>query len=85
MALIWIFQTGEPIQTDGNELRGMRAINLSEFARASGHEVVLWTSDFSHQKKEHRYKEDKEIILENGITIHGPTRAIRKIRCWSIT
>ena len=54
--LIWIFQTGEPLQIDGADARPMRAINLSNSLINSGHEVVLWSSDFYHQKKEHGFR-----------------------------
>ena len=67
--IVWIFQTGEPLQIDGNDSRPMRAINLSNFLVASGHEVVLWSSDFYHQKKEHRYKSNKRIKVSEKLEI----------------
>ena len=53
---IWILQTGEFLQTDGENVRPMRAINLSEYLLKRGHSVNLISSDFSHQMKLHRYK-----------------------------
>lgn len=53
---IWILQTGEFLQTDGENVRPMRAINLSEYFLKRGHSVKLLSSDFSHQMKLHRYK-----------------------------
>jgi glycosyltransferase involved in cell wall biosynthesis len=52
---LWIFQTGEPVHTDGPGTRPMRAMNLADSAIAAGHQVVLWTSDFYHQEKKHRF------------------------------
>jgi glycosyltransferase involved in cell wall biosynthesis len=52
---IWILQTGEPLQIDKNGLRPMRAINLSNELIKRGHEVTLWSSDFDHFSKSHRF------------------------------
>ena len=56
---VWIFQTGEPLHIDRDDPRPMRAMNLSDFLVNSGHKVVLWSSDFYHQKKEHRFSSNK--------------------------
>lgn len=50
----WIFQTGEPLHIDGNSPRPMRAMNLADELTAQGHKVVLWSSAFYHQEKNHR-------------------------------
>ncbi|RLA08706.1 MAG: hypothetical protein DRQ51_01755 [Gammaproteobacteria bacterium] len=52
---IWILQTGEPLHIDKNNPRPMRAMNLSNKLVEAGHSVVLWSSDFSHQGKFHRF------------------------------
>ena len=54
---IWLFQTGEPIHTDLQVERPMRAINLANALIEQGHSVVLWTAAFFHQKKTHRVAE----------------------------
>lgn len=54
--LVWIFQTGEPLHCDGENIRAMRAMNLADALVARGHQVTIWSSAFSHQKKEHRSK-----------------------------
>ena len=54
---IWIFQTGEPLHSDGSSLRPMRAMNLANILLDRGHEVVLWSSSFFHQEKRHRSDE----------------------------
>ena len=67
--LIWIFQTGEPLHLDGADVRPMRAINLSNALVAAGHDVVLWSSDFFHQKKCHRFSKTKVIQYSNSLEI----------------
>jgi glycosyltransferase involved in cell wall biosynthesis len=52
--LVWIFQTGEPLHIDGESARPMRAMNLANKLAALGHDVVIWSSSFNHQKKSHR-------------------------------
>ena len=54
---IWILQTGEPLHIDDGNPRPMRAMNLSNKLVEAGHNVVLWSSAFSHQSKKHRTKE----------------------------
>ena len=53
---VWIFQTGEFLPIDGDNIRPMRAINLSEYFIKNGHSVTLLSSDFSHQIKAPRTK-----------------------------
>jgi len=48
--LVWILQTGEPLNCDGNQLRPMRAINLSKALVAKGHKVEIISTRFFHQK-----------------------------------
>jgi len=67
--LIWILQTGEPLQSDGQDVRPMRAINLSNALVAAGHDVVLWSSDFYHQEKRHRFGENRSIHLSDSFEI----------------
>ena len=52
---IWIYQSGEPLHIDNESFRPMRAINLSNYLADKGHNVTLWSSDFFHQEKRHRY------------------------------
>ena len=66
--LVWIFQTGEPLPLDGNA-RAMRAINLSNALVASGHHVVLWSSDFYHQEKIHRFNDYKKVQISDLLEI----------------
>ena len=66
---VWILQTGEPLQIDSIGMRPMRAINLSNFLINKGHEVTLWSSDFDHFSKTHRYGNSKTIKISNAFTI----------------
>ena len=53
---VWILQTGEPLHIDDDDLRPMRAINLSNKLAELGHNVVIFSAAFYHQKKYHRTK-----------------------------
>ncbi len=52
--LVWILQTGEPLNCDGNQLRPMRAINLSKALVSRGHTVEIISTRFFHQEKRFR-------------------------------
>jgi len=66
---VWIFQTGEPLQIDSENLRPMRAINLSNILISRGHKVVIWSSDFNHFTKTHRFKCRKIIKYSENLEI----------------
>ena len=66
---VWILQTGEPLQIDNNGLRPMRAMNLSKALVDQGHQVTLWSSDFDHFTKQHRFGSEKTIKVSNQLTI----------------
>ena len=66
---VWIFQTGEPLQSDGGNLRSMRAMNLSNQLMADGHKVVLWSSNFFHQEKRHRGLGFQQIDFSKNLKI----------------
>jgi glycosyltransferase involved in cell wall biosynthesis len=66
---VWILQTGEPLQTDNNGARAMRAINLSNSLVNKGHEVTLWSANFDHFTKKHRYKGSKTINYQTNLQI----------------
>jgi len=53
---VWIFQTGEPLQSDSSNTRSMRSIALSNALLQQNHKVVVWSSAFYHQNKTHRVK-----------------------------
>ena len=66
---IWILQTGEPVHSDQDNSRPMRAMNLANKLVERGHRVVLWTSAFHHRDKRHRYKEHTEINISENLQI----------------
>jgi glycosyltransferase involved in cell wall biosynthesis len=67
--LIWIFQTGEPIHTDEGDIRPMRAMNLIDKLIEKGHEVVFFSSSFSHQEKKWRVNGSKAITVNENLKI----------------
>ena len=66
---IWILQTGEPLHIDKSGLRPMRAMNLSNALIEKGHDVVLWSSDFDHFSKKHRFGRAIEIEYSTRLKI----------------
>ena len=66
---IWILQTGEPLQIDSFGLRPMRAMNLSEALLKRGHDVTIWSSDFDHFSKSHRFGQTTTINPAENLTI----------------
>ena len=47
---VWTLQTGEPLHADSGSPR-MRAMNLANSLVEAGHEVTVFSSDFSHKEK----------------------------------
>lgn len=66
---VWILQTGEPLHIDKGSPRPMRAINLSNKLIERGHNVVIWSSAFSHQSKKHRVKEFTSYKVNSNLEI----------------
>ena len=64
---VWILQTGEPLQIDNSGLRPMRAINLSNILIEKKHNVVIWSTDFDHFLKKHRFGKNKKINFSNNL------------------
>jgi hypothetical protein len=66
---VWIFQSGEPLHIDKENARPMRAMNLANALAEKEHNVVIWSSSFYHQKKFHRTKLFKKIIVNKKLEI----------------
>lgn len=66
---VWILQTGEPLHCDGQNTRGMRAINLANSLTRRGHSVIIWSSDFYHQEKRKRYGRLTRIRIDEKLAI----------------
>lgn len=64
---VWILQTGEPLQIDESGLRPMRAINLSNILIENKHNVVVWSTDFDHFLKKHRFGKKKKIDFSKNL------------------
>jgi glycosyltransferase involved in cell wall biosynthesis len=76
---VWVFQTGEPLPVDEGNYRPMRAMNLSNQLVSSGHNVVLWSSDFFHQEKIHRYGKDEFVKVSDNLEVRLiPSRGYSK-------
>ena len=67
---IWIFQTGEPLHTDSDFPRPMRAMNLANALIDEGHQVVVWSSAFYHQKKTHRAKKFVSLVVSENLKVN---------------
>ena len=70
--LVWILQTGEPLNCDGNHLRPMRAINLSNALISKGHKVEVISTRFSHQEKRFRKNFKNNITGVNETLVDSP-------------
>ena len=66
---VWILQTGEPLQIDSNNYRPMRVINLSNTLIDHGHNVTIWSSNFDHFTKKHRFNVSKTINYSDQLQI----------------
>lgn len=66
---IWILQTGEPLHIDGEHVRPMRAMNLTNALVQAGHKVILWSSVFYHQEKRQRSMTQQKIRISNRLEI----------------
>jgi glycosyltransferase involved in cell wall biosynthesis len=66
---VWILQTGEPLHIDEGSLRPMRAMNLADALVERGHRVTIWSSDFDHFTKKHRFRKDEVITVHDNLEI----------------
>lgn len=64
---IWIIEIGEPLPVE-NDVRLLRYGLLSKELAMHGHEVVWWTSTFSHASKKHICTDDWNTIVD-GVTL----------------
>ena len=64
---IWILQTGEPLHVDSGSPRPMRAMNLANALIEAGHNVTLFSSDFSHGEKKHRFGHYKQVQVNEQL------------------
>jgi len=72
---IWLVTVGEPLPTDGANLRLHRVGTLARYCAARGHEVTWWTSTLDHMAKRQRAPHDQRVTTGTGIKIemlHAP-------------
>ena len=64
---VWILQTGEPLHIDSGSPRPMRAMNLADALVEAGHSVTLFSSDFSHAEKKHRFGQHTKLQINEQL------------------
>lgn len=60
---IWLITVGEPLPTDGNNVRLYRTGTLADLLSRQGHEVVWWSSAFDHMSKKQRFPRDSVVDI----------------------
>jgi len=65
----WIITVGEPLPTDGNDVRLYRSGILAYLMAKQGHEVTWWSSSFDHVARKHRVQEHSDISLNDKLTL----------------
>lgn len=68
---VWILQVGEPLPTDGPDVRLFRCGLLAQTLAEQGHQVRWWTSGFDHYKKCFRFASDEVIAYRPGYEIEA--------------
>lgn len=66
---VWLIQIGEPLPVDGPQVRLMRTGILAETLVAQGHQVVWWSSAFSHHAKSYRVRGEGVVHLHPRWTL----------------
>ena len=67
---IWLTTLGEPLPTDGPNVRLLRHGLLAEILLEQGHQVDWWTSAWDHQQKRWRTDRDESISVSPDYRIH---------------
>ena len=71
---VWLVTVGEPLPTDGEAPRLLRAGILFRMLAAAGHDVTWWTSAFDHQSKRFRTTLSEVLPVSGNqrlILLHG--------------
>lgn len=71
---VWLIKEGEPLFTDTNA-RIMRTGLLAEYLSSQGHEVIWFSSTYSHGQKKYQYKKRTTIQYQKLLTLelmHSP-------------
>ncbi len=67
---IWLTTIGEPLPTDGTNVRLLRHGLLAEILLEQGHQVDWWTSAWNHQRKCWRVDRDESISVNKNYRLH---------------
>lgn len=68
---VWIVSVGEPLPSDGNNVRLRRMGNLASYLTSNPNNTVDWFSvSFDHYKKTQRVKVDSIISIKNNYKMH---------------
>jgi glycosyltransferase involved in cell wall biosynthesis len=62
---IWLVKTGEPIPSDGENVRLMRMGILADYLSKKGHQVIWWNAKFNHSSKKFRDVKNPIRVSEN--------------------
>ena len=66
---IWQITIGEPIPSDGENIRLHRAGLMSEWLAARGHHVTFINSSFFHQKRVQRFDKTTSLSISENLTV----------------
>ena len=68
---VWIVSVGEPLPSDGANVRLRRMGNLAEYISKNANNEVHWFSvSFDHYKKSQRVEKDTDIKIHDNHTMH---------------
>ena len=66
---VWVITVGEPLPTDGAQVRLYRSGILSYLMAEENHEVTWWSSSFDHVAKVQRVEGQADIVLNKNLTL----------------
>lgn len=66
---VWAVTVGEPLPTDGSNVRLYRTGLLTRQLAERGHQVIWWSSVFDHATKAHRPAHEAETAVSPGLTL----------------
>ena len=76
---VWLLQRSEPTPHDDENWRAFRTGIMAKLLSDAGHEVLWWTSDFSHFSHRHRYGKNIQVIVTQRYNIqYLETRGYKK-------
>ena len=66
---IWLIKTGEPLPTDGKNVRLFRTGIFANFLSQNNHQVTWWSSVFDHQNKRHRSLNEEPTQINDNLKL----------------